>query len=70
MKTIRINLEVPEEYRERLKNLQTATGATTQAEVFRRAIGTMEALAQITQAGGKIKAVYPDGNSDTLIFLS
>ena len=70
MDTIRINLEVPAEYRDRIKSLQSATGSTTQAEVFRKAIATLEALTQIKADGGKLKASYPDGTTDTLIFLA
>lgn len=69
MDTIRINLEVPAKYRERIQRLITATGATTQAEVFRKAIATLETLTQIETEGGKLKATYADGTVSTLIFL-
>lgn len=69
MKQIRINLEVAEEYRERLRKLQSETGATTQAEVLRKAIALFEAVNQIKSQGGKLKVEYPNGTIDTIIFF-
>lgn len=69
MKTIRINMEVPEEYRDRLKALQSATGSTSQAEALRKAIGALEEITKIKASGGTLNATYPEGKTSTLIFL-
>lgn len=69
MSTVRINLEVPKEYRNRLKALQASTDSTTQSEVFRKAIALLEIVTKISADGGKLSAIYPEGTTDTLVFI-
>jgi len=66
MRTIRINLELPEEYRERTTKLQERLGASSQAEVFRKAIGALEVLNSCQRRGGIIQLIHSDGVAERL----
>lgn len=54
---IRVNLEVTPDFRDRLIALQDGTGATTQAEVFRKAVALLEHHVQIRKSGGKVRKI-------------
>lgn len=69
MKNLRINLEVPHVYRDRLKALQKETNSSSQSEVFRKSIELMEIATKAKSEGSEIKIVKPNGEIQTLIIL-
>lgn len=64
---VRVTLDLPSNYRDRLIELKQATGSASQADLICKAILTLEAVMHVKIAEGKLIAKYPDGTSDTLI---
>ncbi len=60
--TVRINLEVPAEVRERLVNLTADIGNTSYAETFKKMLSLLEEAHKIKKEGGTI--IFRDRNGD------
>jgi hypothetical protein len=63
---VRLNLEVTPEVRARLEKLRDRTEAETLTEVFRRALGVYEMLAEHYAKDGSVILLAPDGTRERL----
>lgn len=60
--TVRINLEVSADIRDRLVNLTAALGNTSYAETFKKMLSLLEEAHKIKKGGGTI--IFRDRNGD------
>jgi len=68
-KRIRLSLDVPEKVRTKIEELAEASGATSGAEVIRRALSLYSLALEHASEGGRIVFRNPDGNEEVLRLL-
>jgi len=68
-KRIRITLDVPEKVRIKIEELAEASGATSGAEVIRRALALYSMALEHTAEGGRLVFRNPKGQEEVLRLL-
>lgn len=65
----RLNLEVVGQAGEHLDSLKSDTGATSFAEVIRRALSLYRLIVDMRRDGGRLIVRKPDGTETEVVFL-
>lgn len=66
---VRVNLEVTEEVRDHMKDLQSRSNAASMSEVFKRAMALYDLILSNSTEGGKTVLISPNGEEEVVRFL-
>src|SRR5258708_5600118 len=67
---VRVSLDLPGPFNDRLEALEELTQAESKASVIRQALQVYEYIARKTMEGYSFRALRPDGKEENLIFFS
>lgn len=65
----RLNLEIPDEVKQRLETLRDQSNATSLTEIIRRGLSLYDMLFTLQRKGGALIVRRPDGTEEKLLLL-